>query len=107
MVGNWNSFSEKIQKLKDFAIKYQCIVVLKGKYTIVCDNKGDLFFNTIGSISLATAGSGDILTGLIVGYLAQGYAPLFSAQKAVLEHGKAGFLANGKNLLARQLLENI
>ncbi len=105
MVGSWANFTEKIQKLKDFAVKYQCIIVLKGKYSLICDNRGELFFNIIGSISLATAGSGDILTGLIAGYLAQGFSPLFSAQKAVWEHGKAGFLANGKNLLARELLE--
>jgi hydroxyethylthiazole kinase-like uncharacterized protein yjeF len=93
MVGNWENDFHKLQLLQDFAIKHQIIVVLKGENTCICDIDGRLYFNSTGNSGMATAGSGDTLTGIIAGLLAQGYSPLHAAQLGVFVHGLAGDLA--------------
>ena len=70
----------------------QCIV-LKGAYTAVCTPQGNIYINTTGNPGMATAGSGDVLTGVIVGLMAQGYEPETAAVVGVFLHGMAGDLA--------------
>lgn len=82
--------ADRVNIARSFALKYNCIVVLKGANTIVVDTKGNIFFNTTGNAGMATGGSGDVLSGIIVSLLAQGYSPLFSAKSAVYLHGAAG-----------------
>jgi NAD(P)H-hydrate epimerase len=76
-----------------FSAEYKCIVVLKGAYTSISDPDGNVFFNSTGNPGMATAGSGDVLTGMILSLLAQGYAPLDAAITGVYLHGMAGDLA--------------
>ena len=69
-----------------------CILVLKGAHTIVLyKDKG--FVNSTGNPGMATGGSGDVLTGMIAGLIAQGYAPIIAAIFGVYLHGSAGDLA--------------
>lgn len=69
--------------------QYQAITVLKGSGTIIV-NDDSLYLSPYGSSVLATAGTGDVLTGTIAGLIASGLSPLFSAQLGVALHGKAG-----------------
>jgi len=92
LVGKWKDDFDKLDKAKKFVKKYQCILVLKGAHTIVLyKDKG--FVNSTGNPGMATGGSGDVLTGMIAGLIAQGYAPIIAAIFGVYLHGSAGDLA--------------
>jgi len=82
-----NSF-KILEKLKTFAKQYKLVVVLKGAHTAIANYNGKVYFNTTGGPELAQAGSGDLLTGIITSYLAQGFTPLKSAILGVYMHGK-------------------
>ncbi len=71
----------------------QCYVVLKGAYTSVSTPNGDVYFNSTGNSGMATAGSGDVLTGIILSLLAQGYNSKYSALLGVYLHGLSGDIA--------------
>ena len=88
--------SNRINTACEFAEEYGCIVVLKGADTIVAVPDGDIYFNITGNAGMATGGSGDVLAGIIVSLLAQGYSPEFSAKSAVYLHGEAGDKATAK-----------
>lgn len=84
----------RLELLQAFAQTYQCLVVLKGAYTAVADHDGQLYFNTTGNPGLATGGSGDVLTGLLLALRAdQRLPPLLAVRLAVLAHGHAADLA--------------
>ncbi|WP_127139818.1 NAD(P)H-hydrate dehydratase [Flagellimonas marinaquae] len=92
LMGYWNSDFEKLEKAMAFSAKYDVVLVLKGAHTItVYKDKG--YVNTTGNPGMATAGSGDVLTGMITGLMAQGYEPLEAAMFGVYLHGLAGDLA--------------
>ncbi|MDL2278876.1 NAD(P)H-hydrate dehydratase [Parabacteroides sp. OttesenSCG-928-G07] len=93
LVGDSHSDYERLTKARKFAVEYKLIVVLKGAYTAICVPSGDIYFNTSGNSGMATAGSGDVLTGFLLGLLAQGYAPADAARIGVYLHGCAGDLA--------------
>ncbi len=80
----------RVDLLKKFAGEFQCIMVLKGRYTCIAAPDGKCFFNTTGNPSMAKGGSGDVLTGMITGWLAQGYESLQAAMIAVHLHWLAG-----------------
>ncbi|MFT9497307.1 NAD(P)H-hydrate dehydratase [Anaerosolibacter sp.] len=80
----------KIQIAIEFAKKWKVILILKGARTLVASPEGKIFINTTGNPGMATAGSGDVLTGIITGFLAQGLQPLDAALAAVYIHGTAG-----------------
>jgi NAD(P)H-hydrate epimerase len=89
---------EKIQKnrkniAKKFAKDYNGTVVLKGYRTEVCDYQGNFYTNHTGNPGMATAGSGDVLTGMIAAFLGQGLNAFEAAKYAVYLHGLAGDLA--------------
>lgn len=92
LVGKWSSESEKFQKTMAFSEKYQLIVVMKGAPTFII-NKNEMYTNTTGNAALATAGSGDTLTGIITSFLAQGYTALQAAQLGVYIHGLTADIA--------------
>lgn len=87
-----DSYSRLMLQL-DFSKKHKTIVVLKGAHTCITTPEGEAFFNTTGNPGMATAGSGDVLTGIILGLLAQDYTPCQAAQIGVYIHGVAGDLA--------------
>lgn len=75
------------------AQRYRTIIVLKGAYTAVALPDGTCWFNSSGNPAMATAGAGDVLTGIITGLLAQGYSPAEAALLGVWSHGRAGDMA--------------
>jgi NAD(P)H-hydrate epimerase len=72
---------------KKFSVENNCYLVLKGRNTIVATPNGRIFFNTTGNDGLSTGGSGDVLSGMIVSRLAQGYEPLTAVLNSVWLHG--------------------
>jgi NAD(P)H-hydrate epimerase len=81
---------------KEFANEYNVEIVLKGKNTIVADNKDNFYVNKTGNPGMAKAGSGDALTGIIAAFLGQGLDLFQAAKYAVYLHGSAGDLAAKK-----------
>ncbi len=79
----------RIEIAKEFAKKYGIILVLKGADTVVTDGK-EVFVNTTGNPSMAMGGTGDMLSGMIGAFIAQGISPLQSAKAAVFIHGRCG-----------------
>ncbi|MBQ1989100.1 MAG: NAD(P)H-hydrate dehydratase [Clostridia bacterium] len=81
--------ADRINVARQFAKEYDCTLVLKGANTIVAHKNGDIYFNLTGNPGMATGGSGDVLSGIIVSLLAQGHSPEFSAKSGVYLHGAA------------------
>lgn len=81
--------SDRINTAKKFAKEYDCVVVLKGANTVVTDGKA-VYVNTIGNAGMAMGGTGDMLTGMIASFIAQGIAPLESALAGVYIHALCG-----------------
>ena len=87
LIGKWDNDYHKIEKIQSFSKKHNCILVLKGTYTMIIKNE-EVYINSTGNAGLATAGSGDTLTGIITGLIAQQYTPLNAAILGVYLHGK-------------------
>lgn len=96
LAGKTLSSYQRLQRQICFSSEYNCIVVLKGANTSVTTPGGDVFFNSTGNPGMATAGSGDVLTGMILSLLAQGYKPADAAIAGVFLHGLAGDSAADK-----------
>lgn len=82
--------NNRIEYAKKFACDYQCVLVLKGANTLVAAPNGEVFVNVIGNYGMAKGGSGDVLSGIIVSLLANGYNTLDAAKTAVYVHALAG-----------------
>lgn len=93
IAGESNCSYERLTKAQNFAIEHKLCVVLKGAYTATCTPTGNIYFNSSGNPGMGTAGSGDVLTGVILGLLAQGAEPETAAVTGVFIHGTAGDLA--------------
>ncbi len=94
-----------------FAQDYKATVVLKGHNTVVVDYRGNSYTNKTGNPGMATAGSGDVLTGMIAAFLGQGLSAFNAAKYAVYLHGLAGDLAAKEktqiSLIASDIIEKI
>ncbi len=91
----YDSYS-RMELQKEFSKKYKVIIVLKGAHTCISFPNGQVYFNTTGNPGMATAGSGDVLTGIILGLLAQNYTHQEAALLGVYIHGLAGNIAAKK-----------
>ncbi len=91
-----NNFDQH-QLQREFSVKHQVYVILKGGNTCISTPHGTCFFNPTGNPGMATGGSGDVLTGILLGLLAQNYPPLHACTLGVYLHGLAGDLAARKN----------
>ncbi|RVZ01180.1 NAD(P)H-hydrate dehydratase [Helicobacter pylori] len=98
----------KLEIARDFSQKYpKVVLLLKGANTLIA-HQGRIFINTLGSVALAKAGSGDVLAGLIVSLLSQNYTPLDAAINASLAHALAGLeFKNNYALTPLDLIEKI
>ncbi|WP_421875593.1 NAD(P)H-hydrate dehydratase [Marinoscillum sp.] len=93
LVGSWKDDFEKLELLRKFCIKHKVNMVLKGAHSVVCDYHGIAYFNPTGNPGMATAGSGDVLTGIVSALMAQGMMPFEALKTGVYLHGAAGDLA--------------
>ncbi|MDE6647362.1 MAG: NAD(P)H-hydrate dehydratase, partial [Prevotella sp.] len=84
---------ERLTKARNLAERLQGHVIVKGHYTAICMPDGHILFNPTGNAGMATAGSGDVLTGIITGLLARGYKQEDACVVGVYLHGLAGDLA--------------
>jgi ADP-dependent NAD(P)H-hydrate dehydratase / NAD(P)H-hydrate epimerase len=103
--------AERIQSALAFSRKYGIVLVLKGARTVIADPGGPIYLNPVAHSVLASGGTGDVLTGLILGFLAQGLSLIKAACLGVFLHGQAGvWLAHergGQGILASELLDKI
>jgi len=93
LAGKTSDSFDRLEILRSFCIKYSLNVVLKGAFTVICSPIGNCYFNPTGNPGMATGGSGDVLTGLIIGLLSQGYNPTEACILGVYIHGLAGDIA--------------
>ena len=110
LVGEWRDDFEKLSKLREFCTEHRVHVVLKGAYSAVCDKSGRIAFNPTGNAGMATAGSGDVLLGIIAGLLSTtGLSPLDALKAGVYVHGLAGDIAaqrqGERSLIASDIIE--
>lgn len=111
LAGASDNFYERLSLLRAFAQQYEVIVILKGANTAVAAPNGTVYFNSTGNPGMGTAGSGDVLTGIITALLSQGYEPLDASILGVYLHGKSGDFAEEKfgqeGLTAQELIANL
>ena len=93
IVGRSTDSYERLMKARDLAQRLQAYIVLKGHHTSLCLPDGHIIFNTTGNAGMATAGSGDVLTGIITGLLARGYKREDACLVGIYLHGLAGDIA--------------
>jgi NAD(P)H-hydrate epimerase len=102
---------DRIGAARRAASETAAIVILKGHQSLVATPEGDVFVNSSGNPGMATAGSGDVLTGILGALLARGFEPLAAAQLGVYLHGLAGDLAAARvgpsGLLAGEIADAI
>ena len=79
-------------KASEIAIEQRLVIIVKGAHSAIIGTDGSIFFNTTGNTGLAKAGTGDVLTGMILGILAQGYEVTEGVKRAVFLHGYAADL---------------
>ena len=96
IAGKTTDSFDRLERAINFASEYDCIILLKGAYSAVINSRGSVYFNSTGNPGMATAGSGDTLTGIILSFLSQGYTPENAAILAVYVHGLAGDIAAAK-----------
>ncbi|PKP33659.1 MAG: bifunctional ADP-dependent NAD(P)H-hydrate dehydratase/NAD(P)H-hydrate epimerase [Bacteroidetes bacterium HGW-Bacteroidetes-17] len=111
LAGKSTNDFERVALAKVFAVKHNLVVVLKGAYTQIVTPSGECFFNSTGNPGMATAGSGDVLTGIILSLMAQGYSSVHAALIGVYVHGLAGDQAAKKmseaSIIASDIIENL
>lgn len=93
LAGNSANDFDRLNKAREFAMKYKVFVILKGGVTAIATPAGNCHFNSSGNPGMATAGSGDVLTGILLGLTARGYDALSACILGVYLHGLAGDLA--------------
>lgn len=90
LFGEHQSWWERVATAKKQAEERKLIIILKNQYTFVCLPTGEVYINQTGCPAMASGGMGDVLTGIIVGFLAQSYSSTEASKLAVYVHGKAG-----------------
>ena len=105
-----DSYSRLKQQIQ-FSVARKCVIILKGANTCITTPDGKVWFNTTGNPGMAKGGSGDVLTGLILGLLAQRYSITDASLMGVFIHGMAGDMAaekNGENgMIPSDITDNI
>ena len=111
LAGNSDNAYERLLRACQWAVQHQSYIVLKGSNTAICTPDKKCYFNPTGNPGMATAGSGDVLTGIILGLLAQSYSPLNASLVGVFLHGLAGDIAanekSQESLIASDIIENL
>ena len=92
LIGKWSDDFDKLKKTEAFSIKHKLIVVIKGAHSITVHGQKK-YINVTGNPGLATAGTGDVLTGIITGLICQGYSEIEATLFGVYLHGRSADLA--------------
>ncbi len=93
LIGKTDNYYERNQLQIEFSKKYSSVVLLKGAYSSIICPDGSCYFNSTGNPGMATAGTGDVLTGIILGLLSQGYDSKWATLIGVYLHGLSGDIA--------------
>lgn len=102
LLGEHKYMLDTLAEASEFAVRYSAVLVLKGAYTAICSSTGEIYFSTMGHASLASAGCGDVFTGILLGLMARGYESLAACQLA------CGVLGRGAELcVARSSEESL
>ena len=108
LFGMTNNSYDRLELQRNMSVTHNIIIVQKGAHTSITFPNGTCFFNSTGNPGMATAGSGDVLTGMILSLLAQRYSPQEAALLGVYLHGKAGDIAAEEvgemSLIARDII---
>jgi NAD(P)H-hydrate epimerase len=111
LFGHYDNHQLRVGAALRIASKLGVYIILKGRYTLVATPEGKGYFNTTGNPGMAKAGTGDVLTGMITGLLAQGYHPEAASRLSVYLHGMAGDLARSEysefGITASDLIQKI
>ena len=112
LFGKTKNDMERFELQKSLSIKHHFFILLKGANTCITSPDGNAYFNSTGNPGMATGGSGDVLTGIITGLLAQGYNSLEASTLGVFIHGLSGDIAvqgtcSEESLVAGDLVENL
>lgn len=111
LFGAFEDHLARLERLREAAQQLRCVLVLKGAHTAIALPDGSVHFNSSGNAGMATAGSGDVLTGVLLSLLTQGYAPEQAARLGVYLHGLAGDLCSEEacqeSLIATDIIEHI
>jgi NAD(P)H-hydrate epimerase len=109
MEGNAADSYERLTKAREMAERLQGYIILKGHYSALCCPDGHVMFNNTGNAGMATAGSGDVLTGIITALLARGYKQREACMVGMYLHGLAGDIAarhvGMESLIASDLIQ--
>ncbi|MGK0385732.1 MAG: hydroxyethylthiazole kinase-like uncharacterized protein yjeF [Patiriisocius sp.] len=95
LIGAWDNDYDKIEKTKAFSKKYNVIIIIKGANTMTISGD-EMYVNTTGNPGMASAGNGDVLSGVITGLVSQGYDPLMASVFGIYLHGSAGNIASAQ-----------
>lgn len=110
LIGRWKDDFEKLELVKEFSKKYNLIMVIKGAHTFIIDGE-EMYINNSGNPGMSTAGSGDVLSGVITSLIGQSYEPVSAAVLGVYLHGKSGDMAaldlGYESILAGDIAKNI
>ena len=111
LFGDWDNDEERLEKQRQAAMINSVIIILKGANTSIAFPDGSIYFNSTGNPGMASAGSGDVLTGIITSLLAQHYSPKEAAIFGVYLHGLSGDIAMNKvgvnSILASDIIDGI
>ena len=109
LIGATSNSYEELQLTRQFAQRYRIYVIIKGANSAIVTPEGDVIYNITGNPGMATAGSGDVLSGIILAFLAQDYSSLQASLLATYLHGLAGDLAAAdlteESLIATDLID--
>jgi NAD(P)H-hydrate epimerase len=102
---------DRLMKARDMAQRLRCYIILKGHNSALCMPNGQIIFNSTGNAGMATAGSGDVLTGVVTALLARGYSNADAAMVGMYLHGLAGDYAarelGMESLMASDIIKNL
>jgi hydroxyethylthiazole kinase-like uncharacterized protein yjeF len=110
ILGKTDNHKERLQKAAHFCKKWNLNLLIKGANSVICLADGRQIFNSSGTSYMATAGSGDVLTGMITSFLGQGYSPEAAMICGVYQHGLAGEIAGNakrRGTIASDILDAI
>jgi hydroxyethylthiazole kinase-like uncharacterized protein yjeF len=90
LFGEHHAWFHRIQTAREMAKKYQIVILLKNEFSFVIDQNSNVFINPTGNAGMAQGGMGDVLTGIVAAFMAQGYAAQDAAVLACYVHGGSG-----------------